>query len=110
MSTEPKEPRNPFYLFLLLVSLAFIATALAYAVVPYLEQKAIDQGVEPPPSPWRDALRHRGWLWLLYEVAAMIVFGLASMGLDRWRRYRRERQESGDRSQVSGVKSQKTDA
>jgi hypothetical protein len=85
------EPRNPFYFLLLLASLAFVLTALAYAVVPILEEKAREAGQLPPPSPFRDALRENGWKWLLYEVAAMIVFGLASMGLDRWRRFKLER-------------------
>ena len=88
---QPREPRNPFYLLLLVISLAFVLTALAYAVVPVLEQKAREAGEEPPPSPFRDSLREDGWKWLLYEVAAMIVAGLLSMGLDRWRRYRHER-------------------
>lgn len=85
------EPRNPFYILLLLISLAFVMTALAYAVVPVLEQKAREAGEEPPPSPFRDSLRENGWRWLLYQVAGMIVAGLASMGLDRWRRYRQEK-------------------
>jgi hypothetical protein len=85
------EPRNPFYLLLLLASLAFVATALAYAIVPFLEEKAIAMGEDPPPSPFRDSLRHNGDRWLLYEVAAMLVFGIASMFLDRWRRYQSTR-------------------
>ena|SRR5437867_85444 len=91
---QSSEPRNPFYLLLLVMSLAFVLTALAYAVVPVLEQKAREAGEEPPPSPFRDSLREDGWQWLLYEVAAMIVAGLLSMGLDRWRRYRQERETS----------------
>ena len=43
-----------------------------------------------PTSPFRDALRQDGWKWLLYEVTALVIVGLLSMGLDRWRRYRRE--------------------
>jgi hypothetical protein len=88
MSTEP---RNPFYFLLLLASLAFVLTALAYAVVPVLEEKAMLAGEMPPPSPFRDSLRADGWKWLLVEVAAMIVLGLASMGLDRVRRYSQEK-------------------
>src|SRR5258708_6738186 len=91
MSTPPSEPRNPFYLLLLLVSLLFVMTALAYAVVPVLEQKAVAAGQEPPPSPFRDALREDGWLWLLYEVAAIFVLSALSMGLDRWRSLREKR-------------------
>ncbi len=88
--TPTPEAKNPFYLLLLIASMAFIATALAYAVVPVLEQKARDMGEDPPPSPFRDSLRHDGWKWLLIEVAIMVALGLASMGLDRWRRYRDE--------------------
>lgn len=92
--SQPAEPRNPFYFLLLAISLAFVLTALAYAVVPVLEQKAREAGEEPPPSPFRDSLREDGWKWLLAEVAAMVVVGLASMVLDRWRRYRLEQQSA----------------
>lgn len=88
MSTPSSEPRNPFYLLLLLASVLFVMTALAYAVVPVLEQKALDAGQQPPPSPFREALREDGWLWLLIEVAAIFVLSLLSMGLDRWRSLR----------------------
>jgi predicted lysophospholipase L1 biosynthesis ABC-type transport system permease subunit len=86
----PKDPPNFLYPLLLAASGVFVVTALAYAVVPVLEQKALDAGQAPPPSLFRDALRTDGWRWLLVELAAMIVLGLASMGLDRWRRWRRE--------------------
>jgi hypothetical protein len=88
------EPRNPFYLLLLVVGMVFVLTVLAYAVVPVLEQKAIDAGTIPPPSPFRDALRNDGWKWVLGELAVLIAVGIASMGLDRYRRWRRERQTS----------------
>jgi hypothetical protein len=84
------EPRNPLYLLLLLVSLVFVITALAYAVIPILEEKALQAGEAPPPSPFRQALRQDGWRWLLYEVAAMIVVGVASMALDRRRQGKNE--------------------
>jgi len=86
-----REPRNPFYFLLLAASVIFVLTALAYAIVPVLEEKAMLAGEIPPPSPFRDELRTYGWKWLLAQVALMVVFGLASMGLDRWRRFRRER-------------------
>src|SRR5262245_23196524 len=85
------EPRNPFYLLLLVVSLLFVLTALAYGVVPVLEQKAASAGQPPPPSPFRDAWRHDGWKWLLGAVAGMFLLGFLSMGLDRWRSLKRER-------------------
>jgi hypothetical protein len=92
--TAPTEPRNPFYFLLLVVGLVFIATVLAYAVVPVLEDKARDAGTEPPPSWFRGALKHDGWKWVLAEVTALVVFGLMSMGLDRYRRWKQESEKS----------------
>jgi hypothetical protein len=88
------EPRNPFYIFLLAASLLFLVTALAYALVPTLEQKAADAGRPPPASAFRDALREDGGTWLLYELGAMVVFGLLSMGLDRLRSLQIERAQA----------------
>ena len=88
--SPPAEPRNPFYFLLLAISLIFVLTVFAYIFVPMLEQKAREAGEEPPPSPFRDSLREDGWKWLLVEVGAMVLAGLLSMGLDRWRRFRQE--------------------
>jgi hypothetical protein len=85
------EPRNPFYVLLLLASLLFVVTVLAYALIPVLEQKASDAGQPPPPSDFRDALRADGWRWLLYEVAAVMLFAIASMVLDRLRSLQKHR-------------------
>jgi len=89
-----REPRNPLYFLLLLASVLFVVTALAYAVVPVLEEKARDAGQAPPPSPWRDALRQDGWKWILIEVGAMLLLGLLSMAVDRLRRLQKERAEA----------------
>src|SRR5207245_6023147 len=78
----------PLYLLLLLASLLFVVTALAWAIIPLVEDKAVEQGVVPPPSDFRAALRKDGGRWLLYELAAMVVLGVASMVLDS-RRLRR---------------------
>jgi hypothetical protein len=90
----PREPRNPLYLLLLLASLLFVVTALAYAVVPTLEQRAKDAGQPPPSSEFRDALRKDGWRWLLYEVAAVVVLSVASMTVDRLRSLKKQRAEA----------------
>ena len=74
--------RNPLYLLLLLAGLVFVLTALAVALVPELEQKAIDAGNPPPPSEFRDALRVQGWKWLVYEVVVVIALAIASMAWD----------------------------
>jgi hypothetical protein len=93
MSTTT-EPRNPLYLLLLLASLLFVLTALAYAVVPMLEEKAAQAGADVPQSAFRDTLRKEGWKWLLYEVAAMIVLAIGSMWVDR-QRLRRLQNDGG---------------
>jgi hypothetical protein len=89
MSTP--EPRNPLYLLLLVASLLFVITALAYAIIPFLEQKATAAGEPPPPSELRDALRADGGRWLLYEVGVMMALGIASMLVDRLRALKKER-------------------
>ena len=86
-----KEPRNPFYFLLLLACLLFVVTALAYAVIPIVEQKAREKGEPPPPSAFRDALREDGWRWLLYEVGAVVVLSVASMSVDRLRSLQKQR-------------------
>lgn len=83
MTEQKPDPWNPFYVLLIVVSLGFVVTALAYAVVPILEQKAAEAGGPPPHSPFRDSLRTDGWLWLIYEGAAVLILGLLSMGYDR---------------------------
>jgi hypothetical protein len=85
------EPRNPFYLLLLVASVLFVLTALAYGLVPILEEKAAGAGQPPPPSAFRDALRADGWKWLLVEVAVLTVLAVLSMGLDRLRSLQKQR-------------------
>ena len=85
-----REPRNPFYFLLLVMGMVFIITVLAYALVPWLEDFAKKAGELPPPSPFRDSLREQGWIWVLVEVGILILLGLASMGLDRYRRWQEE--------------------
>jgi hypothetical protein len=84
------EPGNPFYFLLLVASLLFLVTALGYALVPTLEQKAAQAGQAPPPSALRDALRTDGPIWLICELGAMVIFGMLSMGLDRLRSLKKQ--------------------
>lgn len=88
------EPRNPLYLLLLLASLVFVFTAMAYAVIPVLEQKAMEAGNPPPPSELRDALRADGWKWLLYELAVVTVLAVLSMVWDTRRTLKNDRAHS----------------
>ncbi len=86
------EPRNPFYFLLLLACLVFLLTILAYGLVPVLEDQAREAGAEPPPSPFREALRQDGWKWVLCEVAVIIVVGFLGMWLDNHRRLQKEKE------------------
>ena len=99
----PTEPRNPFYFLMLVVGLIFVATVLAYAVVPVLEDKATDAGTEPPPSWFRCALKNDGWKWVLAEVAVLVVLALLSMGLDRYRRWKLESEYPSEQSDATKV-------
>jgi len=107
---EPKtaQPRNPFYFLLLLSSLLFVLTALAYGLVPLLVEKAAEMGRPAPPSPFRRALVTDGWKWLLYEVAAMALFAILSMGLDRFRSLKKERHEATMPSRENQVVGERT--
>jgi hypothetical protein len=93
------EPRNPFYMLLLLANVLFVGTALAYALVPSLEEKAAEAGRVPPQSTFREALRSDGWRWLLYEVGAIVVLSVLCMGLDRLRSLKKERMQSKNRDE-----------
>ncbi len=97
------EPRNPFYMFLLLASVLFVGTALAYALVPSLEEKAAEAGQAPPQSNFREALRSDGWRWLLYEVAAIVVLSVFCIGLDRLRSLKKERMQSKNRDDMQKI-------
>jgi hypothetical protein len=93
--------RNPLYLLLLLAGLVFVLTALAVALVPVLEQKAIDAGEPQPPSEFRDALRVEGWKWLVSEVVVVIALAFASMAWDS----RRSLQNAPGQATISDDKS-----
>jgi hypothetical protein len=86
------EPRNPFYILLLIASLLFVVTALGVAVVPILMEKAEQAGAAVPAEGFHQALKRDGVWWLLYEVAAVLVLALLSMLLDRLRSLKKERQ------------------
>src|SRR5262249_27185344 len=88
---NPQEPRNPLYLLLLVAGLVFSVNAVAYAVVPVLEDKAAAAGHPAPPSELRAALRAHGGTWLLWELGALVVLGFASMAVDHLRSLQKQR-------------------
>ncbi len=94
MATGQHEPRNPFYFLLMAACIVFVATSLAYVVVPWLEDKAAEAGQPAPRSVWRESLREDGWIWLFSEAGAIGVLSICAMGLDRLRTLRKARAEA----------------
>jgi hypothetical protein len=88
------EVRNPFYFILLAVSMLFVATALAYGILPQIEDNAASIGQRVSISPFRAALRRDGAQWLLYEVAAIAMTTIMCLGVDWWRSPRNAVQET----------------
>ena len=82
----------------------FVATAFAYAIMPVLEQKALEAGQAPPPSPFTDALTAYGGIALLVEVAVVVVLSIASMVWDRLRTLQKERAEGTIPPDESGAR------
>src|SRR5262245_9833915 len=85
------EPRNPFYILLLIVSVLFVVTALGVAVVPILMEKATQAGADVPAEGFHQTLKREGVWWLLYVVAAVVVLALLAMLLDRLRSLKKAR-------------------
>ena len=79
----PCEPRNWFFTLLVPAGVVFAITAIAYAVIPSLEDRAAQAGAAPPPSLLRTALREEGWWWLLVETGVVVLLSLAAMVWDR---------------------------
>ncbi len=80
MTETPTKPRrNWFFTLLIPASAAFAITAVALAVIPVIEDRAIQAGVAPPASDLREALRRDGWMWLLVETAVVIVLSMCAM-------------------------------
>src|SRR5262245_4462395 len=98
------EPRNPFYILLLVSSLLFVVTALAVGLLPKMDQWLVESGGVSEQSPFKSMVLANGWLWLLYEAGAIVLFGILSMVLDRIRSLRKERAAATNPSQESGIR------
>jgi hypothetical protein len=90
MSDKP-EPRNPFYLLLLLAGLLFVVTLLAVVLVPILMEKAQAAGAEVPKEGIHHLIKRDGIWWVLAEVVLIVILSIASMVLDRLRSLQKER-------------------
>jgi hypothetical protein len=84
------EPRNPFYILLLLVGLLFVVTLLAVVVVPMMLETAESAGGDVPKEGFHQLIKRDGMWWVFYEAIALVVLSLLSMGLDRLRSLKKE--------------------
>ena len=67
---SPSEPRNPFYLLLLLVGLLFAVTLLAVLMVPILMEKAERAGGDVPKEGFHQLIKRDGVWWVVYPNPA----------------------------------------
>ena len=89
--SDKTEPRNPFYLLLLLAGLLFVLTLLAVVMVPILMDKAQSAGAEVPKEGFHQLIRRDGIWWVLAQVVVLVILAIASMVLDRLRTLQKER-------------------
>ena len=80
-----KKRRNPFYLLLVPVGVAFVVTAFAYCVMAFqfvsaLRRDAASQAFHPL-FVW---LKQHGDQAMLGELAALGVLTIAAIATDRW--------------------------
>jgi heme/copper-type cytochrome/quinol oxidase subunit 2 len=85
------EPRNPLYLLLLLVGLLFVITLLAVVLVPIMMERAQQAGGDVPKEGFHQRIKRDGIWWVVYELIALVVLSILSMGLDRLRSLQKER-------------------
>ncbi len=85
------EPRNPLYLLLLVVGLLFVMTLLAVVLVPIMMDKAQQAGGDVPKEGFHQLIKRDGIWWVVYELIALVVLSILSMGLDRLRSLQKER-------------------
>lgn len=82
---RPEVLSNPFFVLLLLSSLAFVLTIMGYLVSPYI---LVADPARPRPGP--NSLRLADWfdrhgpLALAIELGIMLVSGVLAMVTDPW--------------------------
>lgn len=80
---------NPFFTLLLIVSVGFVITALAYTASPAIAGRPDSGPGSIALARWLD---RNGPLTLGIEIAVMIVVGSVAMATDRWFTQRAERE------------------
>jgi hypothetical protein len=87
MAGRPQTLSNPFFVLLLVASVAFTVTVFGYLIGPTIHQQALDQpqgGPGPGSRALADWLDRRGPMLLAVEFTVMLVAGLLAMATDHW--------------------------
>jgi hypothetical protein len=87
MAGRPQALANPFYVLLLVASVAFTVTAFGYLIGPTIHRQALESprgGPGPGSRALADWLDRRGPTALAVELGVMMVAGCAAMATDRW--------------------------
>jgi hypothetical protein len=94
MADRPRKPLfpNPFYVALLVASIAFTVTVLAYLVSPYAAERPDAGASSRALVDWLD---RRGPLALGVEFGVMFVAAVLAMATDRWFAPRSTRKHPG---------------
>jgi hypothetical protein len=80
-----KKPRNPFYILLVPIGVAFVVTAFAYGVMAFQSVSTLRGGdASRNAHPLWSWLRRHGDETMLAELAALGVLTAAAIGTDRW--------------------------
>lgn len=72
---------NPFFMILLVASVAFVATVLGYLVCPYVLEKSAAGTTSRRFAEWLDA---RGPLLLGVEFLVMLASAAVAIAVDDW--------------------------
>jgi hypothetical protein len=80
-----RKPRNPFYVLLVPVGVAFVVTAFAYGVMAFQSVNTLrGEDVARNAHPLWTWLRRNGDETMLGELAVLGVLTAAAIGTDRW--------------------------
>lgn len=87
MARRPQTFTNPFYVLLLVASVAFTVTVFGYLIGPTIQRQVL-ANPQDGPGPGSRALAvwldRRGPAALAVELGVMLVAGCSAMATDRW--------------------------
>jgi ABC-type branched-subunit amino acid transport system permease subunit len=84
--SRPRPNINPFYALVVLTSVVFAITTLAYVVALVVSESPQVDGTDAlRDKPVLRFIEQRGETLMLWEAGVLAVTAILAMGLDRWR-------------------------